>query len=142
MRSQIPVGIRRIAFRSTFLAALTALAVDTPKSMRVYNPEIPVAFDELVLRLLEKNPECRPATAQIVADELQALYHRQMKQATGPINSAPLPGRTAPTPLLKQSPPALISEKPYQKLIVFICAMIAFFCIALIVLIGIKIMQS
>ena len=55
------------------LAILAALAVQTPPPVRQLNPAVPPAFAALVMRLLEKDPALRPASARAVADALGAL---------------------------------------------------------------------
>jgi serine/threonine protein kinase len=55
------------------LALIGALALETPPAPRERNHAIPAALSELILRMLAKKPEDRPATAQAVADALAAL---------------------------------------------------------------------
>jgi serine/threonine protein kinase len=57
---------------SDALAILSALAMDNPKTPREVNPAVPEALSEVVMRLLAKKPEDRPATAQEVAATLAA----------------------------------------------------------------------
>lgn len=57
----------------TVMALLTALATDTPRSPRDINPEIPTALSDLTMRLLARAPADRPASADVVADELRDL---------------------------------------------------------------------
>ena len=45
----------------------------TRRLLRSVNPEVPHALSDLVDRLLSKCPDDRPATAQIVVDELRAI---------------------------------------------------------------------
>lgn len=124
------------------LSLLTSLAVDTPKSMREHNPEVPEDFDAFVLRLLEKEPECRPESAQIAADELQTLYHRQIDRGQETSHSGPVPARHSSVPSLKPSDTQNIPQKPYYSLIIFLCGMIALFSVALIALIFVKVLKS
>ena len=51
------------------MAHLTA----TPQPMRDFVPDLPEDLDRLVLGLLEKTPEDRPADAGVVADELARI---------------------------------------------------------------------
>lgn len=55
------------------LATLTALAIDHPAPMDEVNPDIPPAFADLVDRLLAKNPDDRPESAEAVIEELLAI---------------------------------------------------------------------
>ena len=100
------------------LALLTALAVDTPKPIHELNPEAPAAFDELVMKLLAKCPDDRPASAKIVSDELQELYHNVIADSDDPTNSGPLPGRSASTPFLEQNETKAVPETTSHKLII------------------------
>jgi formylglycine-generating enzyme required for sulfatase activity/serine/threonine protein kinase len=55
------------------ISLLMALATEIPKPVRELNPEVPLALAELVMRLLEKDPSKRPASARVVAEQLAAL---------------------------------------------------------------------
>jgi serine/threonine protein kinase/regulation of enolase protein 1 (concanavalin A-like superfamily) len=57
----------------TILAVLSALASETPRSLREKNPAVIPALDELVMRLLAKDPSGRPATAQAVVESIRAI---------------------------------------------------------------------
>ena len=54
-------------------AILTALIHNTPRPVRELNPDVPLVLAELIDRLLAKDPAARPASAQAVAEELQAI---------------------------------------------------------------------
>jgi hypothetical protein len=58
------------------LAVLTALAVEVPRPAGELNPDLPPELAELVTQLLSKDPARRPASAQEVADRLEALECR------------------------------------------------------------------
>ena len=58
---------------ATILAVLSALASETPRSLREFDPAIIPALDELVMRLLAKDPSGRPATAQAVVESIRAI---------------------------------------------------------------------
>jgi serine/threonine protein kinase len=62
------------------IAVLAALARDEPVPPHALNPELPPALSELVMRLLNKDPSQRPASAAEVVDVLRDLE----KQLTGP----------------------------------------------------------
>ena len=54
-------------------AIVIALIEETPLPPSHYNPEIPQALDELILRLLAKKPAERPQSAQEVIAQLEAI---------------------------------------------------------------------
>jgi eukaryotic-like serine/threonine-protein kinase len=55
------------------VAILKATALHHPPSLQQLNPAITPEFDELVTRLLSKDPEKRPASAAEVVDSLEAI---------------------------------------------------------------------
>jgi Leucine-rich repeat (LRR) protein/tRNA A-37 threonylcarbamoyl transferase component Bud32 len=55
------------------LAVLSALSSVTPPRPQTLNPEVPAGLDLLVMQLLAKEPDDRPASAREVAERLQAL---------------------------------------------------------------------
>jgi serine/threonine protein kinase len=55
------------------MALLLALATKVPKPPRERNPNLPPAFSKLVMRLLAKQPESRPASARDVAEKLAEI---------------------------------------------------------------------
>jgi urea transport system substrate-binding protein len=88
-------------FRGNSLAAvLMATAMETPRPMRERNPGIPPALADLVMRLLEKDPAGRPASAQEVAAALRTMEAQGASGWDGSALPAPGPG---PTPASTQS---------------------------------------
>jgi WD40 repeat protein/serine/threonine protein kinase len=72
------VLFRLVAGRPPFagqdaLEILHSLANETPPPLSQLNPEVPEAFSQLVVSLLARRPEQRPASAQAVAQALAAL---------------------------------------------------------------------
>ncbi len=64
----------RVPFKGeTLMAQLTALAVDTPPPARQVNPKIPAALSDLVARLLSKERDARPISADAVLEELAGI---------------------------------------------------------------------
>jgi WD40 repeat protein len=59
--------------RETTVKTLMAVAGETPPPPREVSPELPEELSELVMRLLSRNPEGRPASAAEVASALAAL---------------------------------------------------------------------
>jgi serine/threonine protein kinase len=63
-----------LAFQgSSRLALLSALALATPRPPRELNADVPPALSDLVMQLLAKKPEQRPASAEVVAAALQDI---------------------------------------------------------------------
>jgi tetratricopeptide (TPR) repeat protein len=86
------------------VASLTAVLRDTPPSPAALNPAIPPALDRLVMRLLEKSPDNRPAAAADVKAELsrsvpgasaQSASALSM-QGSGPVSPYPYQPPTQP----------------------------------------------
>jgi urea transport system substrate-binding protein len=81
------------------MAVLTALAVQTPPPLCSLRPETPPALEELVRRLLEKDPANRPATArEVVAALAQIELQLASLKDTGviPATAVGLPAMAAP----------------------------------------------
>lgn len=79
-------------FRGTTpMAQLTALAVDDPHPIHRLNPALPAALSELVMSLLAKRPEQRPASALEVVQRLDQIA------AASPSPSRQDAGRSAPS---------------------------------------------
>ena len=55
------------------LALLMALAKETPRPVIDINPSIPKAFSDLIVRLLSRDPELRPDSAQEVVDAIVSI---------------------------------------------------------------------
>jgi eukaryotic-like serine/threonine-protein kinase len=55
------------------MAVLTKVVLDEPPRVRELRPEVPAALDELVARMLQKDPAGRPATAAAVVEALVAV---------------------------------------------------------------------
>jgi formylglycine-generating enzyme required for sulfatase activity/tRNA A-37 threonylcarbamoyl transferase component Bud32 len=58
------------------MSLLMSLAADTPSSVASLNPEVPAALDEVVRKLLEKDPARRPASARAVAEMLGEIEQK------------------------------------------------------------------
>jgi eukaryotic-like serine/threonine-protein kinase len=59
------------------VSVLLSVALDQPPLPRTLNPHIAPALDALILQLLAKRGEDRPASAQAVADTLRAIEHQR-----------------------------------------------------------------
>jgi serine/threonine protein kinase len=55
------------------MAVIASLALDQPRPVRELNPEVPAPLADLVMRLLAKDPDARPASAAEVADALERI---------------------------------------------------------------------
>jgi serine/threonine protein kinase/WD40 repeat protein len=63
-----------VPFKGTdTIAILVAVATDKPKPPRELNADVPPALSDLIMQLLEKKPELRPASATSVVHALQAI---------------------------------------------------------------------
>lgn len=68
------LGAGRLPFpQEDLLALLSAVATETPPALREFNRDVPPTFVDLVMRMLAKRPEQRPATARVVVEELRAI---------------------------------------------------------------------
>jgi len=56
---------------------LIEVATVEPPSPRTLNPQLPVAFSDLIVKLLAKRPEDRPPSARSVVDSLEAIERRR-----------------------------------------------------------------
>jgi hypothetical protein len=75
-------------------AVLDAIRGTEPRPLRAFVPRVPRGLEILVARLLEKDPARRPASAQLVADDLRALRRGEAVR-TRPIPWPVLVGRFA-----------------------------------------------
>ncbi len=76
---------RKLPFRGeNTLDQLAALVADTPTPVHELNPTVPPAFSDLIMRLLAKNPEDRPASAKVVEELLDQLRFDQLKLPKAP----------------------------------------------------------
>src|SRR5262249_35746870 len=65
------LGTGRLPFTGKgMMAVLTSLAVDTPPDPRVVENGLPPQLAELIMQLLAKDPQMRPASALAVAERL------------------------------------------------------------------------
>jgi len=69
-------------------AVLTAIAIQKPRPVRQLNPAIPAVFSDLVMRLLEKSPHDRPASIDVVGEQLRS-FAGGAKPAEKTIDKAP-----------------------------------------------------
>src|SRR3954464_881357 len=72
--------------RETMAAQLTR----DPKPLSAVNPGVPAAMSSLIMRLLAKDPEKRPANAEVVLDELDNIsFSGSVTPVSGGIVAAP-----------------------------------------------------
>ncbi|MFD6588183.1 serine/threonine protein kinase [Streptomyces anulatus] len=109
---------------STALGVLHRHLYEPPLPVRKTRPEVPVALEALVLRLLAKDPQDRPASAQEVYEDLAPLLPKHGTPA-GPLDPtrpflrphAPWPDRAAtpasvPAPATFAAPPPFLGAPP------------------------------
>ncbi len=76
------MAVGRPPFRGRdLLSSLKALATEQPVAPHTLNPQVPAALSALILRLLAKEPEKRPASADEVARELEAIERSLRERA-------------------------------------------------------------
>lgn len=103
---------------STALGVLHRHLYEPPLPVRRTRPEVPAALEALVLRLLAKDPQDRPASAQEVYEDLAPLLPKHGTPA-GPLDPtrpflrphAPWPDRVA-TPASVPAPAAFAAPPP------------------------------
>jgi WD40 repeat protein len=94
----------QLPFKGTdALSTLLAVAMDHPPPPHVLNPSLPQALSDLVMKLLEKQPEKRLTSARTVVAAIQALE----REATLPVPALALPVAT---------PVAAVPEDPFANL--------------------------
>jgi serine/threonine protein kinase len=82
------------------VSTLLAVAFEEPPPPIEVNPDVPPAVSELVMQLLQKRPERRPASASAVAETLRGLeakvrQERESRDATVALDAAPPRGAAA-----------------------------------------------
>ncbi|MGL6073374.1 MAG: protein kinase domain-containing protein [Fimbriiglobus sp.] len=90
--------------RPTVMATLMALSLEHPTPVRELNPNVPRELADLLVRLLSKKREHRPASAKVVAQELAAIE-------ANPCGSA-----DHPTPQLVYVPMAVSTDNAFSNL--------------------------
>ncbi|MFF0741583.1 protein kinase [Streptomyces sp. NPDC004111] len=92
-------------FEGTGWAVVTKHLAEQPRPVRALRPEVPSELDELILRLLHKDPAHRPGSAAEVAQTLSGLLadlEQSPPDARRPARTArstePGPPASAPTP--------------------------------------------
>ncbi len=79
---------------NTVMAILRSLALEEPKDPRLLNPEVPAKLADLIMRLLAKQPQQRPESAQEVRSALEALERQEKAtRAAAQADAAPATGR-------------------------------------------------
>ena len=85
------------------ISTLMAVATEEPAPPHEVKPGLPRALTELVMRMLAKKPEGRPASARAVVEAIRAIE-------SDPTRPVPVPRRPAPKPAAKA--PARGAAKP------------------------------
>jgi serine/threonine protein kinase/predicted ATPase len=105
---------------NTALAVMTAVVTETPPPASQFNPAIPASLADLLSRLLAKQPTARPASAEAVGEELQAVERVTRDTRAIPVGSAATPAewgwsvdqRQSASPSVGTPPPS--SSTPLQ----------------------------
>ncbi|MFF1420288.1 serine/threonine-protein kinase [Streptomyces sp. NPDC058280] len=93
---------------STVLGVLHRHLYEPPVPVRRLRPEVPDRLEELVLRLLAKDPQHRPAGAQEVYEQLAPLLPSRGGPAAGPLDpTRPFLRPHAPWPDQATTPPSV-----------------------------------
>jgi len=75
----------------SLIAQLTALAVDIPPPLHTIESRIPKDLSDLLVKLLEKKPSARPASAEDVIARLEEIAGINPSQRIPPLPRKPLP---------------------------------------------------
>ena len=71
----------RLPFGSgNVLSVVRALALEEPAPVRAFNPQVPQPLSDLIATLLSKSPDRRPASAQAVVGQLEAIEQQLRSQ--------------------------------------------------------------
>jgi urea transport system substrate-binding protein len=93
-------------------AVLVAVATERPRPVQELNPNIPAALADLVMRLLEKDPTQRPASAAELAAAIRAIE----TSTAAPCDPLPLPGTNSTgTPARPAKPDQLGSSSVRRR---------------------------
>ncbi|MFI5757503.1 protein kinase [Streptomyces sp. NPDC051569] len=93
---------------STALGVLHRHLYEPPRPIRGLRPEVPEALEALVLRLLAKDPQHRPAGAQEVYEQLAPLLPPRGGHGAGPLDpTRPFSRPYAPWPDRAATPPSV-----------------------------------
>lgn len=79
---------------------ISALALHTPPSPLSLNPQMPPVLSDLIMWMLAKKPENRPATAQVVVDCLEKLASARTGPASEMVLAKECEASPSPTPVL------------------------------------------
>ena len=104
------------------IAVLTALSTNVPRRPRDWHSELPPALDELVMRLLAKDPADRPESAEVVCkeirtieQELHAKRHKSELRATADVTDAARPSNEAPREFAAQTTSTQAAPAPRSR---------------------------
>ncbi len=82
---------------SDAISTLMAIATEPPRPPTEINANLPPALSELILRMLAKKPEERPASAQAVVEAVRAIEARpKAKGKAPPVATVPAKARSGP----------------------------------------------
>ena len=104
----------------SIMAVLTALSTTTPRRPRELQPGIPSALDDLVMRLLAKDPADRPVSAEVVVKEIRSIERellagRQKAELSAATPLADVVASTRPAPAEPHSELSTNQPKPTRR---------------------------
>ena len=116
----------------TTMAVLTALAVSDPRPVHELRPNIPKDLSNLIMRLLAKAPEERPASAEAVIARLQKIEGRLNSRTTAP---QPISATHPQLPTKVVAPTRLKKVKAAQsrriRMVVGVCLLVVVLAVGL-----------
>jgi serine/threonine protein kinase len=110
---------------NTLLEVMVAIFQDTPRPPSYYSNGLPKELDELIMHLLEKNPENRPESAHSVASELLSI--EEQCGMTGTLRDLLMEGQSLPAYTSLVAKPAAATntvrsrEAEHRQVTVLIC---------------------
>jgi RNA polymerase sigma-70 factor (ECF subfamily) len=100
------------------MATLVAVTSETPTPVQELNPDLPAPLAALIMQLLAKNPEERPASAKALVETIQAI-ERQLPALQINARPAAAPSALVPTPTEWHDPTAatgmLVRRPPVKR---------------------------
>ncbi len=115
------------------LSTLMAVVTDAPPAPRQVNPQVPPALSELVMKLLEKDPARRIASAREVVQAIQVI-EQQLKASGQP--SAILPSESQTVAVAVNPVPVVVPSQAKRKRRLLIAAGVLFVLVSGSVVLG------
>jgi WD40 repeat protein/serine/threonine protein kinase len=87
---------RRPFIGADTMSVLTSLALDEPPAPSLINPQIPAELAALIVRLISKSPDNRPASGQVVAEALLGILTQTSRPLVEVLPESPAPPLAMP----------------------------------------------